>query len=308
MRGLSLLVLMGCVGEVSELPGHAAAETLPTASTAPSFAGTTAFEAEPEPAAPPGCPPNASFCEDFEDGLDLTRWKQSHPTAVSLDATHAHRGTHALHVKVGDAYALPAPQTLQMIRGVHTPDDHLWLRVWLRFEQLRLPGYHPNLISVTSGDYDVGRWPEFARLSFGTFLGELSVNGFGKGLDGAKLWTEPSNHYTDPAGDDTPLTEHALAAGEWFCLEMHVFGDHQGPGDTSHPNEENRVFINGVEVPELYGSDARWGPWGAAEHWSPDYDGSLWAFGIDGAYTSGPTQDLWFDSIAFGNTRLGCGE
>ncbi len=254
------------------------------------------------------CPAHAVFCESFESGaLDSKIWTARESAgAVTVDATQGLDGTHALHVKLGTVYGLSGSQVAALTKGIPAPSDRLYMRAFLRFGDLKLPGYHPNLISVVGPDYKLSEWPIHSRWSFGSFLGEVSINAFGKGLDGGKLWTEMGNMFTNPDGDSTPATEHQLKAGEWFCVELMGFGDHQGPGDLSHDAEENRAWINGVEIPEMYGNDARWKPWGAAEHWSPPYDGSIWEFGIDGAYASTPTQDIWFDAIAFSGQRIGC--
>jgi hypothetical protein len=258
----------------------------------------------------PVCPPQAVFCESFEEGIDPGTWEVGGvPGGVVLETRAGFDGAQSLHVRIGAEYGIDGASTARLLVGVPAPEDRIYARWYMRFGDMSLPGYHPNLVHVTGPDYDIGHWEDFATISFGTFLSELSVNAFGLGLDGAKLWTERGNEVLpDFGGDTTPRSEHHIGAGQWFCVEWMLFGDHQSPDDTSHPGEEDRVWIDGVEIPELLGNDELWGPWGAPEHWSPLYDGSIWTFGIGGIYPAGPSLDVWFDAIAFANEPIGCAE
>ncbi len=257
-----------------------------------------------------GCPAAAVWCESFESSatLDPARWTVGGPAdSVLLDTEVGYDGSHSLHVRMGEAYGIAGGAAATIAQGIPAPDDRLYARWYMRMEDLSLPGYHPNLVTVYGADYDIGHWWDFGTLSFGTFLGELSVNAFGLGLDGAKLWTEPDNEVLpDFGGDTTPGFEHHIQAGAWFCVEWMLFGDHQGPSDESHPGEEHRIWIDGVEIDALYGNDELWGPWGASEHWSPIYDQSIWTFGIGGAYPESATIDVWFDAIVFSHEPIGC--
>lgn len=258
----------------------------------------------------PSCPATAVFCESFEDGdaLDPALWERSGAdTAVSIDTTEGYDGGHSLHVRMGAEYGLDGGAAAKLLYGIPAPDDRIYARWYMRMGDMSLPGYHPNLVLVTGPDYDIGHWWDFATISFGTFLGEFSVNAFGLGLDAAKLWTERGNEVLpDFGGDTTPRSEHGIAAGQWFCVEWQLFGDHQGADDLEHPGEEERVSIEGAEIPELVGSDETWAPFNPPEHWSPIYDGSIWTFGIGGAYPTGPSLDVWFDAIVFSNEPIGC--
>lgn len=288
------------------------AETMPASEgTIASSGGLTTDALDDSGPAPGGeCPAGAVLCESFEDTtvLDPSRWEISGTAdGVFVDVENASHGAHSLHARMGTAYGLPGASAARLLQGVSAPDDRIYARWYMRFGDMSLPGYHPNLVFVTGPDYDIGHWWDFATLSFGTFLSEFSVNAFGLGLDGAKLWTEPDNEVLpDFGGDTTPQTEHGIAAGEWFCVEWMLYGDHQGPDDTSHPDEEDRVWINGEEIPDLLGNDEIWGVFSAPEHWSPIYDGSRWTFGIGGAYPQGPTLDVWFDAIVFAHAPIGC--
>jgi hypothetical protein len=250
----------------------------------------------------PSCPPGAVFCEDFEAGLE--RWTVN-GEGVALETANGADGTQSLRVRMGAAFGIAGAQTARLDVPIAAPDDRLYARWFMRFADMRLPGYHPNFVTVIGPEYDPGEGWLYPSLSFGSFGGSLSINAFGRGLDGGKLWEEPGVEFST-TGDSTPDGEHHLRSGEWFCVELALYGDHQSADDTEHPAEENRVFIEGVEIPELYGNDERWGPWGAAEHWSPGYDGSTWTFGIAGIYPEMESLEIWFDRIVFSNTPIGC--
>jgi hypothetical protein len=274
--------------------------------------GATSDAPRTQPPTPAGCPSGSVFCESFEDSADLvpSRWERGGDgMGVSIDETVSRDGTRSLHVRTGAAYGIGGEQTAHLLTPISAPEDRIYVRWYMRFGDLRLPGYHPNLVNVVGPDYDIGNWPIYSTISFGTFLSEFSINGFGNGLDGAHLWYEDGANLnpTDDNGDMTPERESpGLLAGEWICVEWMVYGDHQGASDTDHAAEEERVWVNGAEVPALASNDERWAPWNPPEHWSPIYDGSLWTFGIAGAIPNGPTEDIWFDSIVFSNAPIGC--
>lgn len=257
----------------------------------------------------PQCPAGAVFCESFEaDAIDPTRWRiGGSPGGVVLDETIGADGTRSVHVRMGEAYGVTEPETLQLLVPIPAPDDRVYARWFMRFENLALPGYHPNFVHVVGPDFRIDEWWEHQQLSFGSFAGSFSINHLGPELDAALLWGGWDSD-SPWLGDDTPGDEHGLIAGEWLCVEMMVFGDHQGQGDTSHDGEEVRVWINGMEIEDLHADDEAWRPWGEFERWSPGYDGSVWTFGIMGAYTAEATTDVWYDAIAFSPARIGCGD
>lgn len=266
--------------------------------------GAAASGAAP-PAGDAACPAGALFCESFEgDALDAASWGTTDaPAGFELDTTGGWHGEHSLRVFMGAELGMIEPHQLPLQVPIPAPDDRIYARWFMRFSDLRLPGYHPNFVTIVSSDFDIGNWPMYEQHSFGSFAGSFSVNHLGPQLDQALLWGGFDSE-TPWLGDNTPDSEQSLVSGQWFCVEMMVYGGHQGPDDTSHSDEETIVWIDGVEIDDLHASHD---VWQSPEHWSPQFDGSRWSFGIAGAYTADAVTELWYDAIAFSHERLGCG-
>jgi hypothetical protein len=258
------------------------------------------------------CPEQAVFCESFEVApLPAERWSVSGMDgSVTIDDTQSFDGMSSLHLQSGSEYGLAPPFTASLLEHIPATNDRIYMRVYVRFADLTLPGYHPNLITVTDGDYDVGHWPDFSIWSFGWFWNDFSINGFGRDLDGAKIWLEEGNEQQEGGfylGDKTPTTEQWLEVDHWYCLELMGFGDDLGDGNTTSDGEEVRVWIDEMEIAGLHADDTYWNGYGAQARWSPKYDGSLWSFGITGqAPQHGQKVDIWYDALAFASEPIGC--
>lgn len=252
------------------------------------------------------CPAGALLCESFEGGLVTSRWRvNGQAAAFTIDeSVAAAEGRRSLHLAYGVPYAHTGEQAIELLTPPAAPNDTMYLRVWLRFGDLSLPGAHPSFVDVTDGR---------AELGFGSIINDWAMLGWGfyaGGLDDARIWYEGAGwHPGVEDGDATPATEQTQRAQQWFCFEALYFGDHQGPTDTSHPGEQVTVWLDGVEVPQLALSDALWRASRDAdppEHWSPVYDGARWRFGLESFGPAAVGLDVWFDSIVFAHTRLGC--
>jgi len=260
------------------------------------------------------CPKQAVFCESFEQApLAADRWSITGMAgSVTIDATQSVDGNSSLHLKSGSQDGLAPPFAASLLAHIPAKDDRVYMRVYMRYGDLTLPGYHPNLITVTDGDYDIGHWPDFSIWSFGWFWNDFSINGFGRGLDGAKIWMEEGNEQQAGGfylGDKTPTAEQWLEVDHWYCLEVMGFGDDLGDGNQDGDGEEVRVWIDDEEIAGLHADDAYWKGYGAKERWSPKYDGSLWSFGIGGqAPQNGQKIDIWYDALAFSSERIGCAQ
>jgi hypothetical protein len=258
------------------------------------------------------CPEQAVFCESFEqDPLAADLWSISGMAgSVTIDTTQSVDGKSSLHLKSGSEYNLAPPFAASLLKHIPATNDRIYMRVYMRYADLTLPGYHPNLITVTDGNYDIGHWPDFSIWSFGWFWNDFSINGFGRGLDGAKIWMEDGNEQQAGGfylGDKTPATEQWLKVDQWYCLEVMGFGDDLGNGNTQGDGEEVRVWIDDMEIAGLHADDAYWKGYGSKERWSPKYDGSLWSFGIGGqAPQNGQKIEIWYDALAFSSERIGC--
>lgn len=256
----------------------------------------------------PSCPAGALFCEDFERGLDAATWSTNgNAAAFAIDPVQSHDGTRSLHFRYGTPYAITGNPTVQLRTPPAVPNDRVYLRVWLRFGDLSLPGQHPAFLDVADSS---GR-----EQAFGSIINDFALLAWtpgSGGLDNARIWYEGGGNQWHPGredGDLTPLVENGLTAGSWFCVELMFFGDHQFAGDTAHPNEETKVWINGTEIPQLAASDALWRQelgHDPPEHWSPVYDRARWRLGLDSFGPHNVSLDLWFDSLVLSTTPIGC--
>ncbi len=253
------------------------------------------------------CPTDAWFCEGFEAAtLDLSKWSiRGDAAAFTVDTTTpAREGGHSLHLAYGKPYSHTGAQSVQIKAPLPAPDDRVYLRAYLRFGNLGLPGAHPFMLDVfdSSG----------TELGFGSIINDFSLLAYApSGLDNPRIWYEGGGGYHpgNEDGDATPDNENGLTKQTWICVEMMFFGDHQGAGDTQHPNEEVKVWINGVDIPQMAASDALWRTeLGSAppEHWSPVYAGATWRFGVESFGPTNVALDLWFDALVLSPTRVGC--
>jgi hypothetical protein len=252
------------------------------------------------------CPASALLCESFETGLDAARWQvNGDAAAFTIDETMpAADGRKSLHLSFGAPRGHTGQQSVELLTPPAAPDDRMYLRVFLRFGDLSLPGAHPSFVDVTDDAKEVG---------FGSIINDWAMMawGFGPGgLDDARTWYEGGSwHAGVEDGDATPTSEMGLQANTWICFEAMYFGDHQGAGDTAHPDEQVTVWLDGVEVPDLNLSDALWTATRGSpppEHWSPKYDHAKWRFGVESFGPENVNLDLWFDGLAFSHTRIGC--
>ncbi|MGK4003755.1 hypothetical protein WMF31_14080 [Sorangium sp. So ce1036] len=74
-----------------------------------------------------------------------------------------------------------------------------------------------------------------------------------------------------------------LVANTWYCLEFYYNG----------PGREVRVFVDDTEVDALHVTD--WGP----------YDYKFFKFGFEKYH--GGAKTMWYDDLALGTERIGCG-
>jgi hypothetical protein len=323
--------VMGCSGEVGAvdagLPttggsggGSAGGEGMGTGGGAPSGGGaTTTGGGGPTGGGSSGdagmhgdagaeCPADALFCEGFEgSALDLTKWKvNGMAQTFTIDSTTpAHQGRSSLHMAFGAAYGHTGHQTVEIQAPLPAPDDRIYVRAYLRFGNLGLPGQHPFFIDVADS--------AGVELGFGSIINDFALLAYApNGLDNPRIWYEGGGGYHSGIenGDQTPTSENGLMAQTWICVEMMFFGDHQGPGDTAHPDEEVKVWLNGTLIPQLGATDALWRAelQGRAppEHWSPVYAQARWRFGVESFGPVSASLDLWFDGIVLASSRIGC--
>jgi hypothetical protein len=244
------------------------------------------------------CPAGAILCESFEEGsaLDVARWEVRADDGVMVldDAVGAADGSRSLHMRYGRPYGALGEQAIVTREGIAAPTDRVYVRTYLRFESLALPGAHPFFVTAFDGD---------AWLAFGSIGNDFALMSVGNGLDNPQTWNEDPTGAWHPGvenGDDTPLEEHGLRAGEWFCVEVMAFG-----GGTDPSTERATVAIDGVPIADMVASDERW-DFPSAPRWSPVYDGTPWAFGLESFGPDEVALDIWFDAIVIANEPIGC--
>jgi hypothetical protein len=317
--GVLCLAWLGCTGTAGGFDAGLSADDSGAVDSGSGDSGTTdagqpaadagvdgGADAGPRADAGAGCPADAVFCEGFEGTtLDLAKWSvRGDAAAFTIDSTTpAREGSHSLHLAYGRPYSHTGTQSVQIKAPLPAPDDRVYLRAYLRFGNLGLPGAHPGFIDVIDSSGN--------ELAFGSIINDFALLGWVPSkVDNALIWYEgPGYHASNEDGDATPDTENGLTKQTWLCVEMMFFGDHQFAGDTQHPNEEVKVWINGNEVPQMAASDAIWRAELAKEppeHWSPVYAGANWRFGVESFGPQNVALDLWFDGLVLSPTRVGC--
>ncbi|WP_437285933.1 hypothetical protein [Sorangium sp. So ce406] len=151
--------------------------------------------------------------------------------------------------------------------GVPVPST-FWGRIYLKGDSASQMG-HNTYIAATTGNGDPN---EGEHIRIGEHQCQLELNR--KSDDAEKL--SNGGMYMCSGGVK-------LAADTWYCLEFHYDG----------PGREVRVFVDGAEVEAMHVSD--WGP----------YDYKLFKFGFEKYH--GGNKTMWYDDIALGTERIGCG-
>jgi hypothetical protein len=307
-RVILALLLAGCSGSMSSdardagavardamAPDAPAADATVDAARAEPEGGTPGIDGGPPSTA--SCPAHAILCESFEDGaaIDEARWRiDADEGALVLDEVHARDGHRSLHLRYGAPYGHLGGQAIVTREGIAAPGDRVYVRAYLRFGDLSLPGAHPFFLTAYDGD---------AWLAFGSIINDFALMAVGNGLDNPQPWYEGGTgrwHPGNEDGDDTPLEENGLRAGDWICVEVEAFG-----GGADPDAERASVSIDAMPIADMVATDERWG-FPAAARWSPRYDGTPWAFGVQSFGPDNVALDLWLDAIVISNEPIGC--
>jgi len=152
--------------------------------------------------------------------------------------------------------------------GVATPGATFWGRVRLRSDTDIQQGHNTYVLATdVPGDPNAGE-----AIRIGEHQCQLELNR--KTDDAEKL-----------SNGGTYMCEGGvkLLANTWYCLEFFYDG----------ANSEVRVFVDDAEVEELHVTD--WGP----------YTYQTFKFGFEKYH--GANKTLWYDDVALGTERIGCG-
>jgi hypothetical protein len=227
----------------------------------------------------------ATVCDDFERapvGALPPGWTLSTPScsgkgAVAVDDSQAHSGARSIKVTGAGGYcdhAFFASAAIVALRPV------AWLRFFVRLESPLGDGHTTFVAMKTQHD---GK-----DLRMG---GQNRVLMMNRESDDATL---PS---MSPAGTAQSV---ALTAARWTCIETEI----------DQATRTVRTWVDGAAIAGLVEDgvptaeiDAAWLTQGQGPLWVPDVVDAR--FGWE-SY-AGQTQTLWFDDVAIGSARIGCG-
>jgi hypothetical protein len=152
--------------------------------------------------------------------------------------------------------------------GVATPGATFWGRVRLRSDTDIQMGHNTYVLATdVPGDPNAGE-----AIRIGEHQCQLELNR--KSDDAEKL--SNGGTYSCEGGVK-------FVANSWYCLEFFYDG----------ANSEVRVFVDDAEVEALHVTD--WGP----------YTYQTFKFGFEKYH--GANKTLWYDDVALGTARVGCG-
>jgi len=217
-------------------------------------------------------------CDDFENAPvggapNGATWALSifeQQGAISIDGTQAHSGSKSVYVN-GTGQDTYRSVLFTTTAPFPAPANSFYARVFLRSKNPMGTG-HSTYFGAGSADNQ-----RMLRIGFQQSMLEtnliLSTNEYGL-LSGP--WTQPAQGVQ-------------LPAGEWHCLEAFFDG----------AQHEVRVWFDDTEVQALHTTD-----WNAnLTDWSPQY-ARAW-FGFETYH--GEQDELWYDDVAIGTQRIGCG-
>ncbi|XXT16970.1 hypothetical protein WME94_42740 [Sorangium sp. So ce429] len=151
--------------------------------------------------------------------------------------------------------------------GIPVPSA-FWGRVYVKSDTAIQMG-HNTYVAATTGNGDPN---EGEHIRIGEHQCQLELN---RKTDDAEKLSNGGTYSCDGGVK--------LAANTWYCLEF----NYNGPGS------EVRVFVDGTEVEQLHVTN--WGP----------YDYKLFKLGFEKYH--GGNKNMWYDDLALGAERAGCG-
>lgn len=257
-----------------------AAPGVPAATAAAGTAATSAGN---------GAAPCAAsvFCDGFEDQAGTVpsgRWSVEEPNCsgtgtAAVDASVAHAGGKSIRINGTDGYCnhVFIDDTADMTAASPT----WYVRFWV-MHTTPLPAGHVTFLAMNNsagGNTDL-------RLG---------------GQNGMLMWNRQSDDATLP--DQSPAgvaASAALPTGAWECVEFEVDGT----------NGQIHTWLNGTAVPGLTEDgvptpdiDNQWLA-GAGAGWRPALTDLRLGWE---SYGGGGNDTLWFDDVALGTSRIGCG-
>ncbi len=232
-------------------------------------------------AAPPGdggyfgasrCDPSFLACEDFESGaFDRAIWTAAIDTGSTLEVTmmRAARGQYGLHVR--SAMAGSNSTSLKIGKIFPAMNNGFFARAFV-YVAAPLPKYNFNIF-----------WPTGRLASGGQSLWGLGGSSVPFGDAGGIRYIRWVYH----PGDIPDRSSTRADTDRWVCWEFQMIG----------ATDEAHVWIDEKPLPDI---DVK----PTAGWTSPTF--SALNVGFHHAHPEDAATDLWIDSIAIANDRIGC--
>jgi hypothetical protein len=218
------------------------------------------------------------LCDDFEDASvggapNPATWSVQlfqQQGRISIDGAQAHSGTRSVYVN-GTGQGSYRSVLFSTAYPFPAPNNSFYARVFLRSRNGMGQG-HSTYFGAGSGDNQ-----RMLRIGFHQYVLEANL-------------IHPGTEYEVLSGPwGQPAQGVQLQAGKWHCVEAFFNG----------AQHELRAWFDGNEVGGLHTTN-----WNAnLKSWSPRY-ARAW-FGFETYH--GEQDELWYDDIAIGTQRIGCG-
>lgn len=218
------------------------------------------------------------LCDDFEDASvggapNPATWSVQlfqQQGRISIDGAQAHSGTKSVYVS-GTGQGSYRSVLFSTAYPFPAPHNSFYARVFLRSRNGMGQG-HSTYFGAGSGDNQ-----RMLRIGFHQYVLEANL-------------IHPGTEYEVLSGPwGQPAQGVQLQAEKWHCVEAFFNG----------AQHELRAWLDGNEVGGLHTTN-----WNAnLTSWSPRY-ARAW-FGFETYH--GEQDELWYDDIAIGTQRIGCG-
>jgi len=218
------------------------------------------------------------FCDDFEEHESVGAAPSGFviesgggtPGPISITTDAAHSGAQSVFV---DGNVFSSHFTLKGAPVFPLPQNSMYVRVFIRVGSAFTSGH--GTFFEAGPDETLNN----TEIRVGFHVEQLEVNRMPS--DAEQL--SNGGDYNDAASGIQ------FVPGTWHCLEVLFDGQ----------NDELRVWFEDSEVPELHVTDWKQD----AGAWSPTYEAVR--FGYE--KYSAPSMQVWYDDIAIGTARIGCG-
>jgi hypothetical protein len=191
--------------------------------------------------------------------------------SISIDGTQAHSGSKSVYVN-GTGQGSYRSVLFTTTAPFPVANNSFYTRAFIRSKNGMGEG-HSTYFGAGSGDDQ-----RMVRIGFHQYVLEANL-------------IHPGTEYEVLSGPwGQPAQGVQFVPGKWHCVEAFFDG----------AQHELRAWFDGTEVARLHTTN-----WNAnLKSWSPQY-ARAW-FGFETYH--GEQDELWYDDVAIGTERLGCGE